>query len=88
MRLSCLLHLLQNHGGNLLRMELLCLALVLDFDHGLVVLALHYPERPMLHILLHGRILELAADQALRVEHRVCRIPCGLAFCRVAHELL
>ena len=55
--------------------ENLGLALVIDLDDRLVGLG-HELERPQLGIRLDGRVGELAADQALRVEDSVVRVHC------------
>ena len=44
---------------------------------------LRHLEGPVLHVGLHDRVVELAADQALRVEHSV-----GLVLRRVANQAL
>ena len=70
-RLRNLLHLRQHHRRNLLGRERLSLALVLHFNHRLAIRTRLQRERPVLHVALHRRIIELTADQTLRVEHRV-----------------
>ena len=72
-RLSGLLHLRQNHGGDLLGGEGLEVALVVNLDDGLAGL-LNDLERPVLHVLLNFRVVELATDETLRVEDRVLRV--------------
>ena len=70
-RLCNLLHLDQHHAADLLGGELLALALEVHHDHGLLGGAALHLERPQLDVRLHGRVAELAPDQALGVEHRV-----------------
>ena len=65
--LSGLAHLDEDHGGDLLRGEVLGLALELDLAHWLAGLVDDL-ERKVLHISLDLRVGELAADQALGVE--------------------
>ena len=54
--------------------ELLRLVEILHLDDGFVVLVGHEFEWPVLQVVLHDRIAELAADQALRVEYGVLRV--------------
>merc|ERR1719265_1352194 len=73
-RFRGLLHLQQDHGGDLLRVELLGLAIRFDTNHRLVALARLTLERPKLDVSLHGRVRKLAADQALCIEDSVLRV--------------
>jgi hypothetical protein len=72
------LHLAKHHRGDLLRGEALGLALVVDLDDRLVGVTADDLERPQLHVRLDDGVLELAPDQALRVEDRVDRVHRGL----------
>lgn len=77
-----LLHLAENHGGDLLRRELTRLALVRDLNSGLVVL-LHNLERPVDLVALDLGVVDLAADEPLGVEDgvfgvRVVSVLCGV----------
>ncbi|TEA10361.1 hypothetical protein DBR06_SOUSAS3710159 [Sousa chinensis] len=65
-----LLHLSEDHGGDLLREEGLDLSLVLNLHFGLPSLA-HHPEWPVLHVRLHCGVLELPTDQPLGIEDGV-----------------
>mmetsp|Transcript_109647 Transcript_109647/g.340299 ORF Transcript_109647/g.340299 Transcript_109647/m.340299 type:complete len:677 (+) Transcript_109647:253-2283(+) len=65
--LGGLLHLGQNHGGDLLWCHHLVLALDLHRDHRLPAL-LGDQERQQLDVLLDGRVLEPAPNQALDIE--------------------
>ena len=84
--LGSLLHLDEDHGGDLLGSEGLRLSLVLHAELGqsslvdnLAIYELHkskktnqtHQERPVLHICLHSRVVELATNQTLGVEDGV-----------------
>eukprot|EP00162_Nutomonas_longa_P016105 comp22482_c0_seq2/m.55724 comp22482_c0_seq2/g.55724 ORF comp22482_c0_seq2/g.55724 comp22482_c0_seq2/m.55724 type:complete len:264 (+) comp22482_c0_seq2:1256-2047(+) len=86
--LSSLLHLHKHHRRDLLRRELLLLALELNADVRLVTLLGDNLERPVLHVVLDNCVLELAADKALRVEHRVDRVHRDLVLGGVTDETL
>mmetsp|Transcript_33186 Transcript_33186/g.71530 ORF Transcript_33186/g.71530 Transcript_33186/m.71530 type:complete len:158 (+) Transcript_33186:1532-2005(+) len=75
--LSCLLHLGQNHGGNLLRSHHLVLTLHLDADHWLAGLVHDFVWQE-LDVLLHRGVLEAPADQTLHVKQCLGRIDGGL----------
>jgi len=62
---SDFLHLLQDHGGDFLRCELLPLALVSNLDLWLAVLVSNDLEAEELSIILNGLVGELAADETL-----------------------
>ncbi len=61
-RLGDLLHLAQNHGRNLLRGELLLLAVDFDLDVGLAILGDDLVGE-VLHVGLDILFVELAADE-------------------------
>mmetsp|Transcript_1639 Transcript_1639/g.2432 ORF Transcript_1639/g.2432 Transcript_1639/m.2432 type:complete len:172 (-) Transcript_1639:305-820(-) len=65
--LGSLLHLREDHGGNLFGCHDLVLTLHLHTDHWLAVLVSN-EERQQLDVLLHGGVLESAADQSLNIK--------------------
>ena len=85
--LSSLLHLGEDHGGDLLRGEHLLLILVVHLQLGL---SSHVDdgERPVLHIALDRAIVEVAADEPLSVEHGVGGVDGRLILGRVPDEAL
>mmetsp|Transcript_108569 Transcript_108569/g.151705 ORF Transcript_108569/g.151705 Transcript_108569/m.151705 type:complete len:209 (-) Transcript_108569:176-802(-) len=87
-RLGDLLHLLQNHGGDLLRGELLGLALERALDQGLLAGAGHHLEGEVLHVSLNVGVRELAADQTLGVEHSVAGVHGGLVLGSITDQAL
>mmetsp|Transcript_25172 Transcript_25172/g.38994 ORF Transcript_25172/g.38994 Transcript_25172/m.38994 type:complete len:456 (-) Transcript_25172:222-1589(-) len=86
--LSDFLHLLEDHGGDLLSLELLGLALVLDDDHGLLVSSGLDLEGPELGVGLDGSVRELSADESLGVEDGVEGVSGGLVLGGVSDESL
>ena len=72
--LSDSLHLLENHGGDLLRRECLRLTGHRHLNEGLLGGAGLYTKGPVGHIGLHGRIGELTTDETLGVEYCIYRV--------------
>ncbi len=72
-----LLHLLKDHGGDLLGGEGLLVAVDVDLDGGLAVL-LDELEGEVLGVLLEVGLAPLAADETLGVEDGVLGVLCGL----------
>ena len=85
--LSSLTHLGEDHGGDLLRGELLGLALELDLANGLAGL-LDDLEWEMFHVGLDLRIVELAANETLGVEDGVVRVHGDLVLRSISNETL
>ena len=80
------LHLSEHHRRNLLGRELLAPA---RGDHHLgLALDVHHLEGPMLHVLLHCLVCELATDQPLGVVDRVLRVGGRLVLGGVTDEPL
>lgn len=61
--LSRVTDLVENHGGDLLGRESVGVTKVLDLDLGVAVAIINDLERPRLHVLLDGGVIEAAADQ-------------------------
>ena len=87
-RLGNLLHLQQDHRRDLLGTEGLLLALVRDLDERLAPVLRDNFERPVLHIALHARVRELAADQTLGVKDGVFGVHGRLIFGCISNETL
>ena len=87
-RLRDLLHLGEDHGADLLREEVLLLALVLNADRRPVAILLDNAKRKVLHVRLRGRVGEATPDQPLRVEDRVLRVHRRLVLGGVADHAL
>merc|ERR1719352_710379 len=87
-RLGNLLHLDEDHGGDLLGGELLLLAVELDLDHGLLRVAAHHFVGPVLDVSLDLGVRELAANHALGVEHGVLGVHRGLVLGGITDETL
>lgn len=83
-----ILHLGEDHGGDLLGSERLRLTLVDNLDLGLLVGAADDLEREVLEVCLHFRVVEPATDQALGVEDGILRIEGALVLGGVADETL
>ena len=82
------LHLGEDHGGDLLGHEFLHLTLVLDDDHGLLVIAGLDLERPELDVILNSLVGKLAADESLGIEHSVLGVPGDLRLGGISDETL
>mmetsp|Transcript_48046 Transcript_48046/g.103008 ORF Transcript_48046/g.103008 Transcript_48046/m.103008 type:complete len:187 (-) Transcript_48046:198-758(-) len=85
-RFSCELHLRQDHGRDLLGVELFLHALIKDPDEGLVVLGTigHHLEGPKLDICLDDGVVEASAHEPLRIEDRVIGVVCDLVLRSIA----
>mmetsp|Transcript_8272 Transcript_8272/g.27507 ORF Transcript_8272/g.27507 Transcript_8272/m.27507 type:complete len:698 (+) Transcript_8272:103-2196(+) len=84
LRLGGRLHLLQNHGGNLLRGKLLVLAVHFNLNHGLTTVTFLDGERHQLELFI--ALAELATNDTLDVEQRVLRVDGRLTLGGVADE--
>lgn len=83
--LGDLLHLGEDHGGNLLGGELLGLAEVVDLDEGGAVLV-NDGERPVLHVLLDVRVIVSATDETLGVEDGLLGVHGSLVLGGITNE--
>jgi hypothetical protein len=86
--LSGLLHLSENHGGNLLSGESALRGTDFDFDDGLTVGSGLELEGVVLHISLNFLVLELASDETFGVEDGVGRVRRCLVLCGVSDDTL
>jgi hypothetical protein len=86
-RLGDLLHLAQDHGGDLLGGEHTGLALDEHLDVGFVVLG-HNFVRDELLVRLDGLVAVLAANETLHVKDGVLGVDGGLVLGRVTDETL
>jgi len=84
--LSDLLHLGEDHGGDLLSLELLGFALEVDADERLLTGARLDAEGPESDVILDGTVRELATDKTLSIEDGVSGISGGLIFGCVADQ--
>merc|ERR1719228_270752 len=85
--LSGLLHLDEDHRGDFLREEGFILPFKFDLELRLSSVT-DDVERPVLHITLHRRIIELSTNQTLGVEDGVCRIHGHLILSCISDEPL
>ena len=86
--LSDLLHLAEDHGRDLLSLELLLLALKVDLDERLLTWAGYDLKWPESDIVLHSSVAKLATNQALGVEHGVGWVSGDLVLGGVTNETL
>lgn len=84
---NCHLHLLQDHGADLLSSKQLVLALDLHHDVGLAVLVLE-TEGEVLGVVLHRRIVPAAANKTLDVEDGVLGVQRKLVLGGVTNQTL
>lgn len=59
---------------------------MLTFNNGLALRTSKYGERPVLHVLLDGCVVELATDQPLGVKHSVAWVHCNLVLGRISNQ--
>jgi len=86
--LSDFLHLGEDHGGDLLSLEFLLLALEVDDDHGLLTGAALDLEGPESDVALDSLVAKLATDEALGIEHGVSGVSGGLVLSSITDETL
>jgi len=88
MGFSDLLHLSEDHGRNLLGMELLLLTLELDADNWLAFMTRFYFEWPKLDVFLDLRISEFSSNESLGVKDGVLGISGDLGLGSISDETL
>mmetsp|Transcript_1517 Transcript_1517/g.3274 ORF Transcript_1517/g.3274 Transcript_1517/m.3274 type:complete len:414 (+) Transcript_1517:607-1848(+) len=86
-RFGSLLHLGENHGGDLLRGVGLLLSLELDLDVGLASLINNVVGKELL-VMLHSGVGVLPADETLDIEDSVFRVQSSLVLCGVTDQSL
>lgn len=74
------LHFRQNHRRNFFRVKFFLFALVVDNNQRLLIWSFYYLEWPVLNVLLHLGIVELAANQSFSVKYSVFIVPRCLIF--------
>jgi len=82
------LHLDEDHGGNLLGEEFLDLTLVGNLDLGLLVLSGDDLEGPELHVSLDFSVSELSSDESLGIEDGVLGVSGNLGLSSFSNESL
>ncbi len=85
--LSNLLHLHQDHRGNLFRVKCLVFTFVFNLNFRLPSITDDL-ERPVLHVRLHNWVIKLSADQPLGVKHSVVGVHGHLVFSCISNESL
>ena len=78
--------LAQHHAGNLLGLERLPLALVIDLNDGRSSRPTDDRERPMLHIALDAGIAELPPNEPLGIEDGIMGVHRGLGLGGIADQ--
>ena len=86
--LGDLLHLGEDHRGDLLWVESLGLSFELDLDHWLVVGSADDLEWPVTHVLLDDVIVELSSDESLGIKDGVVWVLDDLVLSGVADKSL
>ena len=86
--LSDFLHLGEDHGGDLLSLELLLFSFPVDLDEGLLVGAGHDLEGPQSNVTLDGLVAKLATDQTLGIEDSVGGVSGSLVLGGISNETL
>jgi len=86
--LSDFLHLHEDHGRNLLSLELFSFTLVLDDNHRLIISSWLNFEWPKLDISLNGGVLKFTTDESLGIKNGVKRVSGGLILGRITYKTL
>mmetsp|Transcript_30534 Transcript_30534/g.65782 ORF Transcript_30534/g.65782 Transcript_30534/m.65782 type:complete len:637 (+) Transcript_30534:186-2096(+) len=86
--LGSVLHLLENHGRNLLWVKFLGLPFVLDLDHWFSISPRHHLEGPVLQVSLQSWVVVLSTNHPLCVIHSVGWVSGSLALGCITNEPL
>jgi hypothetical protein len=86
--LSDFSHLDEDHGGDLLRVELLGFTVKFNNDHGLVTNTGFYLEGPVLDFFLNLFFAELATNKSLGVKNSILRVSANLIQGRTTNKTL
>ena len=87
-RLCNLFHVLEDHRGDLFRLELLLVPVYVDTDQRLVLRTILNCEGPELHVFLDDILIEAPANESFNVIDGVLRVSRRLVFGSLTDEAL